>query len=92
MYADGDFGGACVQQAAFDGLVEGVDAVIHTATPVTTDFKTVDDAFTAAIEGTLTVLRSVLKHRYVPLPLPLPLPPPCPSPCLYPILSPIPPR
>ncbi|EKM52293.1 uncharacterized protein PHACADRAFT_148848 [Phanerochaete carnosa HHB-10118-sp] len=43
---------------AFDGALDGIDAVIHTASPVTFDAKTLEEFYVPSIDGTLSIMRS----------------------------------
>ncbi|KAJ7477408.1 D-lactaldehyde dehydrogenase [Mycena latifolia] len=51
------------QEGAFDKAVQGVDAIAHTASPFhLNDGVEPEEFLTPAIQGTLTILRSALKH------------------------------
>ncbi|KAJ7692590.1 hypothetical protein B0H17DRAFT_933870, partial [Mycena rosella] len=50
------------QEGAFDEAVQGVDAIEHTASPFHLNAIEPDELITPAINGTLGILRSALKH------------------------------
>lgn len=50
------------QPHAFDEAVKGVHAILHTASPVDFSLTTVDDFFTPAIQGNLSILNSAQQH------------------------------
>ncbi|RPD79313.1 NAD(P)-binding protein [Lentinus tigrinus ALCF2SS1-7] len=50
-------------EGAFDEAVEGIDAILHIASPVTADVDDPDDLILPAVNGTESVLQSALKHR-----------------------------
>ncbi|KDQ17957.1 hypothetical protein BOTBODRAFT_29275 [Botryobasidium botryosum FD-172 SS1] len=49
-------------EGAFDEAVKGVDAVIHTASPVSGNAHDPDELIRPAVDGTLNALKSVKKH------------------------------
>jgi len=49
-------------EGAFDEAVKGVDAVIHTASPVSADAHEPDELIKPAVNGTLNILKSVKQH------------------------------
>ncbi|KIJ53250.1 hypothetical protein M422DRAFT_222631 [Sphaerobolus stellatus SS14] len=49
-------------EGAFDKAVEGVDAVEHTASKVTFEFSDPDELIKPAVDGTLSILKSILKY------------------------------
>ena len=55
-----------VQEEAFDEVVKGVDAVVHTASPFHFKVKHPNELIEPAINGTVGVLRSIKKNKYVP--------------------------
>lgn len=50
------------KEGAFDDAVKGVDAVIHTASPVKLDPERPSDVIEPAVKGTQGILDSILKH------------------------------
>jgi nucleoside-diphosphate-sugar epimerase len=56
-----------VQEGAFDEVVKGVDAVVHTASPFHFKVKHPNELVEPAINGTVGVLRSIKKNKSVPL-------------------------
>jgi nucleoside-diphosphate-sugar epimerase len=55
-----------VQEGAFDEVVKGVDAVVHTASPFHFKVTHPNELIEPAINGTVGVLRSIKKNKYVP--------------------------
>lgn len=55
------------QPNAFDEAVKGVEGIAHTASPFYLDAQTHDELLKPAIEGTVNVMRSALKYKYVPV-------------------------
>ncbi|KAF8178849.1 NAD(P)-binding protein [Mycena galopus ATCC 62051] len=53
---------ATLQEGAFDEAVEGVDAIEHTASPFHFQADDPDEIIRPAMEGTLSILQSALKH------------------------------
>ncbi|KAI0674147.1 NAD-P-binding protein [Trametes maxima] len=49
--------------AAFDAATEGVDAILHVASPVDLRADDPDEVIVPAIKGTESILQSALKHR-----------------------------
>ncbi|TFY58422.1 hypothetical protein EVG20_g8159 [Dentipellis fragilis] len=49
-------------EGAFDEAVKGVDLVEHTASPFHFNVKTPDDLIIPAVQGTTSILNSILKH------------------------------
>jgi nucleoside-diphosphate-sugar epimerase len=56
-----------VQEGAFDEVVKGVDAVVHTASPFHFKVTHPNELIEPAINGTVGVLRSIKKNKFVPL-------------------------
>jgi nucleoside-diphosphate-sugar epimerase len=56
-----------VQEGAFDEVVKGVDAVVHTASPFHFKVTHPNELIEPAINGTVGVLRSIKKNKSVPL-------------------------
>jgi nucleoside-diphosphate-sugar epimerase len=56
-----------VQEGAFDEVVKGVDAVIHTASPFHFKVTHPNELIEPAINGTVGVLKSIKKNKSVPL-------------------------
>ena len=54
-----------VQEGAFDEVVKGVDAVVHTASPFHFKVTHPNELIEPAINGTVGVLRSIKKNKYV---------------------------
>ncbi|KAI0707581.1 NAD(P)-binding protein [Cerioporus squamosus] len=52
------------KEGAFDQAVRGVDAVAHTASPVTTKAEDPSEVILPAVHGTVGLLASVLKHGF----------------------------
>ncbi|KAF8798337.1 NAD(P)-binding protein [Phlegmacium glaucopus] len=50
------------KEGAFDEAVKGVDAIEHTASPFPQDIKEPEDVIKPAVQGTLGMLKSALKH------------------------------
>jgi len=50
------------EAGAFDDAVKGVDAVIHTASPVLINAEKSSDIIDPAVKGTEGILYSILKH------------------------------
>ena len=57
--------GKYVQEGAFEKSLDGVQGVVHTATPVTFDLDDPEDYIRPALEGTMGILKSAAKHRCV---------------------------
>jgi len=55
-----------VQEEAFDEVVKGVDAVVHTASPFHFKVTHPNELIEPAINGTTGVLRSIKKNKYIP--------------------------
>jgi nucleoside-diphosphate-sugar epimerase len=55
----------CQQEGAFDEYVKDVDAVEHTASPVGLTSVDPQDLIRPALQGTTSVLKSVLVHGYL---------------------------
>ncbi|KAK1227159.1 hypothetical protein PQX77_009793 [Marasmius sp. AFHP31] len=53
-----EVGDDITKEGVFDNALVGVDAVIHTASPVTLDAKRPEEQYHPAIEGTLSIMRS----------------------------------
>ncbi|MCJ1267695.1 hypothetical protein MMC22_007581 [Lobaria immixta] len=51
-----------IADGAFDEAVKGVTAVIHPASPISSNNTTWDDAITPAVQGSLGILNSAFKH------------------------------
>ncbi|KXN91575.1 hypothetical protein AN958_00368 [Leucoagaricus sp. SymC.cos] len=51
-----------VAEGAFDAIVEDVDAIVHTASPCVTHIVDPQDFIRPALQGTLGVLQSALRH------------------------------
>lgn len=56
------------QEGAYDEAVRGVDAIVHTASPFHFKVSHPRELIEPAIGGTLGVLQSITKNRYVTLP------------------------
>ncbi|KXN81603.1 hypothetical protein AN958_04397 [Leucoagaricus sp. SymC.cos] len=54
-----------VAEGALDEMVKGVDAVVYTASPCSTDIGNPQDFIRPATKGTLGILRSVLRYHIV---------------------------
>ncbi|KJA19744.1 hypothetical protein HYPSUDRAFT_204330 [Hypholoma sublateritium FD-334 SS-4] len=54
--------GDITKEGAFDDAVKGVDAIAHTASPFHVNSKTPDELFRPAVQGTIGMLTSALKH------------------------------
>ncbi|KAI0079802.1 NAD(P)-binding protein [Panus rudis PR-1116 ss-1] len=54
-------GNDIVAPGVFDNALQGVDAVVHAASPVTMDAKTKEEQYVPAVDGTLNILRSAQK-------------------------------
>jgi len=54
-----------VQEGAFDEVVKGVDAVVHTASPFHFKVTHPNELIEPAINGTVGVLKSIKKNKYV---------------------------
>ena len=52
----------CVQEGAFDVAVQGVDAIEHTASPVSLHADDPSELITPAVNGTLGILKSALAY------------------------------
>ncbi|KAI0716138.1 NAD(P)-binding protein [Cerioporus squamosus] len=50
-------------EGAFDKAVEGTDAILHLASPVVLDSEDPNAVIEPAVQGTLGILKSALKHR-----------------------------
>ncbi|KAL9622036.1 MAG: hypothetical protein Q9160_003535 [Pyrenula sp. 1 TL-2023] len=48
-------------EGAFDEAAQGVSGIIHTASPISFDFQTLDEFLVPAVNGSLSILRSALK-------------------------------
>ena len=57
-----------IQDGAFDDAITDVAAVIHTASPVLFAEEDPEACIGPAVRGTVSILHSVLKHGFVPLP------------------------
>ncbi|KAI0716154.1 NAD(P)-binding protein [Cerioporus squamosus] len=55
--------GNMTAEGAFDEAVEGVDAILHLASPVVLDSEDPSAVIDPAVKGTLSILNSALKHR-----------------------------
>ncbi|KAI0646157.1 NAD-P-binding protein [Trametes meyenii] len=51
------------QDDAFDAATEGVDAILHIASPVILEAGEPDEVILPAVKGTESILKSALKHR-----------------------------
>ncbi|KAF2200618.1 NAD(P)-binding protein [Delitschia confertaspora ATCC 74209] len=66
FYEDGDFDVIVVKditaETAFDGVMEGVTAIAHLATPVSFNFTDPEPVLHAAVQGTKAILQSATKE------------------------------
>ena len=54
-----------VQDDAYEHCLDGVAGIVHTATPVVFGLDDPAEYYKPAIQGTMKLLKTAAKHRYV---------------------------